>query len=214
MSQLPSAEPTIRMLIVDDHEITREGIRTRLERSGGIVIIDEAASGEQALDLMQTYAGAIDVVLMDIDLPGLSGIGTTRLLIKQWPDCKVLLLSGFTKYSESGFAAGAMGYVLKKATGAEIITAIRTVWAGKTFMSQPIQDALVDRIKQPLEPLTAREYEILADLGEGLPNARIAEKRHLSENTVRDYVSTILKKLAVENRTQAVALAIRRGLLP
>lgn len=212
-SQSSKNKQSIRLLIVDDHNIARKGIRVVLEDYDEIEVIGEAETGEKAFDIINQLDGAVDVILMDVDMPGEGGIAISNRITKYWPKCSILFLTAFSEYSEAGFLAGAKGYVLKEADDDEIMTAIRAVYAGKIFISQFVQEKLIDVIKKPIDPFSPREYDILRDLREGLSNAKIAEKQGLSENTVRDYVSVILKKIDAENRTQAVVIALRRGLI-
>lgn len=207
------AASTIRIMVVDDHETTRAGIRTIAQRHSDIEIIEEADSGEQAIEILKQHAERIDIVLMDIDMPGLGGIVATTRINRIWPQCKVLVLSGFEQYSEGAFVAGARGYVLKNAPSSEIVAAIRAVYAGNTFLSQTVQNMLISIVNQPTETITLREYDILLGIRDGLSNAEIARKHDITENTVKEYVSTILKKLDARNRAHAVHIAMQRGLL-
>lgn len=213
MSQPAPAASAIRILIVDDHETTRAGIRAIVQRNADIEVVGEASTGEQSIELLHQHPDRIDIVLMDIDMPGQGGIVATRNISQTWPRCNVIILSGFAQYSEGAFLAGAKGYVVKNAPSTEIVTAIRTVYRGNTFMSQIIQDALISIVKQPAEPITPREHDVLVAIRDGLSNAEIAKKHDLTENTVKEYVSTILKKLDARNRTHAVNIAMQRGLL-
>ena len=215
---------TVRILIADDQPLVRTGLRTILENAGGFDIAGEASDGLEAV----TQAAALDpdVVLMDVRMPNLDGIGATERIRIARPDTRVIVLTTFDidEYVYSGLRAGASGFLLKDVRAAELVSAIHTVVAGDAVVAPGATRRLIERFlhKAPdpagvsaaaLNVLTARELEILGQVARGLSNAEIATELHLSEGTVKTYVSRILGKLGLRDRVQAVVLAYETGLV-
>ena len=212
----------IRIVLVDDHPMVREGLRAVLEHLGGAHVVGEAGDGEEAVRVVvDTHP---DVVVMDLAMPGMSGIDATRRLVDHDPDLGVLVLT-MSEDDASVFAAlraGARGYVLKGASGAELLSAVSSVARGEAvygaavagrirrFLSEGFQGAPAE--SSPFPELTAREREILDLLADGLANAEIARTLFLSPKTVRNIVSAIYAKLQVADRAQAVVRARQAGL--
>ncbi|MDT5043457.1 MAG: hypothetical protein QOE51_4442 [Actinoplanes sp.] len=212
---------SIRVLIADDHPVFRHGLRTALSGVDGIDVVGEAADGAQAV------AAAVkdqpDVVLMDLQMPGMTGIDAIQQLAREVPSAAVLVLSMFEN-DESLFTAiraGARGYLVKGADEEQIVRAIRVVAAGDVvfgngagaralayFAAAPV----AGRAARPFPELTDRELEVLRELGTGASNADIARRLFLSDKTVRNYVTTILAKLQAEDRAQAAIRALQAGL--
>lgn len=210
----------IRVLICDDQEVVREGLRVILSEVPEIKVVGVAQDGAQALALLP--AAQPDVVLMDLKMPGLNGIQATRQIRDGHPNVRVLVLTTYDddQWVFDAIRSGAAGYVLKDTPGEDLTAAIRAVAEGQTPVHPKVAGKLFARIARtapinttPLAELSEREREVLALLARGLSNADIATRIHLSEGTVRNYVSTILSKLGVVDRTQAAVLGIRAGLL-
>jgi NarL family two-component system response regulator LiaR len=207
----------IRVLIVDDHAVVREGLRTFLELQDGIAVAGEAADGEQAV--MQAEALRPDVVLMDLVMPRLDGVGAMRELRRRLPDTRVIVLTSFAEDERllPAIQAGAAGYLLKNVAPPELARAVRAAHAGEALIDPVIAARLVDAIAQPAgepapERLTAREQEVLALIARGYSNKRIALELGIAEKTVKTHVGHVLAKLDVTDRTQAAVHAVRMGL--
>ena len=207
----------IRVLIVDDHAVVREGLRTFLELQDGIAVAGEAADGEQAV--MQAEALRPDVVLMDLVMPRLDGVGAMRELRRRLPGTRVIVLTSFAEDERllPAIQAGAAGYLLKNVAPAELARAIRAAHAGEALLDPLIAARLVEAIAQPAgepapERLTAREQEVLALIARGYSNKRIALELGIAEKTVKTHVGHVLAKLGVADRTQAALHAVRMGL--
>lgn len=210
----------IRVLICDDQEVVREGLRAIVDLVPDFDVIGVAADGAEAVSCLE--GNPADIVLMDLRMPGLNGVQATRQVRDRFPETKVLVL---TTYADESWVldavrAGASGYLLKDAPRERLVAAIKGTVAGETYIDPSVAGGLMRRLaNQPegddtniAEGLTPREVEILGLLGRGLSNAAIAERLYLSEGTVRNYVSAVLTKLDVEDRTQAAVLAARHGI--
>jgi len=211
------ADEPIRVLIVDDHAVVREGLRTFLELQDGIAVAGEAADGEQAI--MQAEALAPDVVLMDLVMPRLDGVGAMRELRRRMPQTRVIVLTSFAEDERllPAIQAGAAGYLLKNVAPAELARAVRAAHAGEALLDPLFAARLVDASAQPAgepapERLTAREQEVLALIARGYSNKRIARELGIAEKTVKTHVGHVLAKLGVTDRTQAAVHAVRMGL--
>ncbi|MCI0399539.1 MAG: response regulator transcription factor [Chloroflexi bacterium] len=215
---------SIRVLIVDDQRLMREGLRTLLELESDIVVAGEADNGAAALGAYARLRP--DVVLMDIRMPEMDGVEATRRLRKQWPQARVLILTTFDDdaYVFEGLRAGALGYLLKDVSGQELATAVRTVAAGGALIGPSVAQKVLGEFArlvsppqpagEPLsEPLSDREQEVLQLIAQGLSNPEIAARLHLAEGTVKNYVTNILQKTGARDRTQAVLRAQSLGLI-
>jgi DNA-binding NarL/FixJ family response regulator len=208
----------IRVLIVDDHAVVREGLRTFLELQDGIEVIGEAPDGEQAV--RQVLALSPDVVLMDLMMPGLDGIGAMRQLHQSGSASRVIVLTSFLDDERlmPALAAGAAGYLLKDVEPSELARAVRSACAGEALIDPTVAARLLHQLSAPgpaadgLERLTRREREVLDLIVTGHSNKRIALALQISEKTVKAHVGRVLAKLGVADRTQAAVLAVRRGL--
>ena len=204
----------IKVLIVDDHPVFRDGLSGLLSTLDDVDVMGVAASGEQAVEL--TRAAAPDAVLMDLNLAGMSGIEATRQLLAEHPRIAVLAVTMVDDDDTvvAALRAGARGYVLKGSTGAEIVDALRAVAAGGVVIGRGVAATVLamttGSARTSPAGLTEREHEVLARLAEGASNAQIARALGLSLKTVQNYVSRILDKLQVSDRTQA-ALRAREG---
>lgn len=207
---------TIKLLLVDDHGIVREGLRALLDDGEEFVIVGEAANGDEACEAARRLQP--DIVLMDLKMPGMAASDAIRVIRATSPSVKVIAL---TSYAEDGqvreiMAAGAAGYILKDVTKADFVTALRTVASGQTWLHPLAQRSLVEQLRNrqadPLALLTQRERSVLELIARGMSNRQIGDELHLTEGTVKGYVSTILAKLKLEDRTQAALFAVKRGL--
>lgn len=209
----------IRVLIVDDHEIVREGLRTLFLDEAEIRVVGEAASGEEAVASATTLRP--DVVLMDLVLPGAGGVAAIRRLREQSPASQILVLTSFAgdRDVDEALRAGAIGYLLKDVSRADLIRAIHDVQRGRPSLHADVQRRLLHTITGPvarsaIADLTDRERKVLELIAHGKSNKTIAADLSLSEGTVKGYVSAIFDKLGVEDRTQAALYAVKHGLVP
>jgi DNA-binding NarL/FixJ family response regulator len=202
----------IAVLIADDHEVVREGLRLALSRAPNIRVVGEASDGAAAVEL--AVRRNPDIVVMDIRMPGLDGIEATRLLTERAPECRVLIFTAHADRSllARSFDAGAKGYILKEATHQTLVRAIEKVAAGEGYVDPALVPAFLSGRDQT-ELLTSREREILQLLAAGLSNADVADKLFISQETVKSHVRHILTKLEAETRTHAVAIAIRQAII-
>ena len=205
--------PEITVLLADDHEVVREGLRLALLRSPHIRVVGEAPDGETAVSL--TERRLPDVIVMDLRMPGMDGIEATEEIMRRVPDAKVLI---FTAYSERallqrGLESGARGYILKEAPHETLLRAIEKVAAGETFVDPALMSALTQARGGSTDVLTAREREILQLLADGMSNADVAAQLFISQETVKSHVRHILTKLEADTRTQAVAIALRDAMI-
>lgn len=211
-----SEAPTIRVLIVDDHEIVRTGITYSLTAYPDLDVVGEASSGQEALKLCRETQP--DVVLVDMVMPGMDGVQTTQAIREQHPQVQVLALTSFHDRERvwQVMQAGATGYLVKGVAVSELAEAIRVAYAGQTVLSPEATQALLkpDESQTALsEDLTQREQEVLAELVKGLSNAEIAQLLTISISTTKHHVSAIFSKLGVASRAEAIALALEQGLI-
>ncbi len=201
----------ITCLIVDDHEVVRQGLRLALERFPAIRIVGEANDGETALALAERRRP--DVVLLDIRMPGLDGIATAQALHERLPETAILLFSGYSERSllERGLEAGARGYLLKETPPELLLAAIERLAQGERYLDPALTPALLSDERRAL--LTAREREVLSLLAEGMVTTQVAKHLFISEETVKSHVRHILRKLDAETRTEAVAIGIRESII-
>jgi len=209
-----------RILLVDDHEVVRLGLRALLERHPHFEVIADAGTAREAIERVKQYSP--DVVVMDIRLPGGSGIEACEEITENYPDSKVIML---TSYAEdemlfSAIRAGAAGYVLKQIGGADLVKAIEAVGRGEALLDpavtqrifQEVRKAAKDEEASAFSALTQQEKHVLVLVSEGKTNREIAKALFLGEGTVRNYVSSILSKLGVSNRAEAAAYAVEHNL--
>jgi NarL family two-component system response regulator LiaR len=205
----------IRVLIVDDHSVVREGLRMFLVRDPDLVVVGEAADGADALE--QARQTRPDVVIMDLLMPVMDGIAATRVIRRELPETEVLALTSVLESASvvEAIRAGAIGYLLKDTQASELRKAIKAAAAGQVQLSPQASAYLLGAIRIPEmpEPLTPRERDVLRLLAQGQSNKEIARVLHLVEETVKSHVRHILAKLGVQSRTQAVLAAIRLGIV-
>jgi two-component system, NarL family, response regulator len=201
----------IRILIVDDHPVVRDGLRAILDRQPDLTVVAEASTGEGALAEFRRHRP--DVTLMDLRLRGMSGVEATERLCREFPGCRVLVLSTFQIEEEiyQALRAGARGYLLKDASREELLSAVRGVYRGQ----RPISPEAVDRLaaRLPESDLTPRELDVLRLLVRGRSNKEIAAALSLTEGTVKGYLHDIFGKMGVADRTEAATQAMKRGLV-
>ena len=202
----------ITVLIVDDHEVVREGLRLALSRAGGIRVIGEAGDGATAVALAERRRP--DVVLMDLRMPDMDGLEATELVLAKAPDTAVLIFTAYGERSllQRGLEAGASGYILKEAPQETLARAIERVAAGDTYVDPGLMAEFVGGRDQA-DILTPREREILQLLADGMSNVDVADKLFISQETVKSHVRHILAKLEADTRTQAVAIALREAMI-
>ncbi|MBY6036413.1 response regulator transcription factor [Fictibacillus nanhaiensis] len=210
----------INILLVDDHAILRDGLKNILSFEDDMKVIGEAISGEEALKLAEELSP--DVIIMDINLPGINGVETTSIIKAKNKDARILVLTMYThdEYLLSALKAGADGYLLKDAPSEHVVDAIKAVYRGESMITPSMTKKLVNmhlqqsQVKKDDSNLTDREQEVLIGLVEGLSNKEIAEKLFISDKTVKIHVSKIFKKLEVKSRSQAVIYAVQNQLVP
>jgi two-component system, NarL family, response regulator LiaR len=206
---------TIRILIVDDHSVVREGLRMFLGRDQELEIVDEAADGAEAIEKARHWRP--DVVLMDLLIPVIDGISAISIIRRESPETEVIALTSVLDSASvaGSIRAGAIGYLLKDAQANELRKAIKAAAAGQVQLSPQASSYLLREMQEPEKPstLTERETQVLSLLTRGKSNKEIANALRIAEDTVKSHVRHILSKLGVQSRTQAVILAIRRGLV-
>jgi NarL family two-component system response regulator LiaR len=208
----------IRVLLVDDHAVVRQGLRAFLQLQPDIEVVAEAASGPAALEAAASHEP--DVVLMDLVMPGGDGLSAIAALTRTNPQARVLALSSFADDEQvfGAMEAGAAGYLLKDVEPDDLAAAIRQVHAGQPALDPEVAARLMRRVAEPRQPvaeqLTPRELDVLRLVVEGFANKEIARRLAITEKTVKTHVSNILQKLGVPDRTSAAVLALRRRLLP
>ena len=206
----------IRIILVDDHAIVREGVRAVLDEHADFRVVGEYANGADAIAAVGALAP--DVALVDLKMPGLTAPQTISGLIERAPCLRVLV---FTSFGEDALIratldAGAIGFLLKDALQHDLVNAIRSVASGDAFLAPAAQRQLMELLRKPQvarDTLTAREHDVLKLVAEGLSNKQIANRLHLTEGTVKGYVSQILAKLRLEDRTQVALYAVRNGMV-
>ena len=211
-----SASTPIRVMIVDDHDMVRRGLVTFLMVCPDLELVGEATDGEEALRLCEQVRP--DVILMDLVMPKMDGTEATRAIRERWPQVQVVALTSFQekKLVQGALQAGAISYLLKNVSVDDLSEAIRAAYAGRPTLAPEATQVLIQAASQEPAPghdLSPREREVLALMIEGLNNPEIAERLGVSRSTARAHVSSILSKLGVSNRAEAVALAVRRKLV-
>jgi DNA-binding NarL/FixJ family response regulator len=204
----------IRVLVVDDHAVVREGLRTFLSLQDGITVVGEAGDGREAVAAAERERP--DVVLMDLVMPELDGVQAMRELRTRTPRARVIVLTSFLEDERllPAIRAGAAGYLLKNVAPAELARAVRTAAAGEALIDPVVAARLVDALAEdepPDQPLTSREEEVLDLIARGYANKRIARELGIAEKTVKTHVGHVLAKLGVADRTQAALYAARSG---
>ena len=209
----------IRVVLADDHVMVRQGIRQFLEEAGDIQVVAEAGTGAEAVRLVETHQP--DVTVLDIRMPEVTGVEATRQIKQRFPDVRVLVLTAYDDdpYVFALLQAGADGYILKSASGDELVQAVHTVYKGSSALSPEIASKVVRQMTghkpggaaDQVELLTDRELEVLRLAARGQTNREIGQALHISHRTVQGHLANIYGKLGVSSRTEAVSEALRRG---
>jgi DNA-binding NarL/FixJ family response regulator len=213
---------TLKLLLADDHQIVRQGLRAILKTEPDFQLVGEAADGLETLRLAEKLNP--DVLVLDLMMPGLGGLEVTRQLAKRAPDTRIVILSMHSNiaYVVEALRAGASAYVLKESGAEELVAAIRAVAAGKRYFSPPISEgalgAYIEKAEEtPLDPyntLTAREREVLQLTAEGLSGTEISEKLFISPRTVETHRANLMRKLGVRNQKELIRYALQRKIVP
>ncbi|KAF3886087.1 MULTISPECIES: response regulator transcription factor [Nostocales] len=201
----------IRVLIADDHPVVRQGLAVMIEREPDLLVIAQAGDGISAIEMFREYQP--DVTLMDLRMPKLGGVGAIDLICSEFHDAKIIVLTTFDGDEDiyRGLRAGAKGYLLKDAEPDELLTAIRTVASNQKYLQPTVGAKLAERMSNP--ELSDRETQVLCLMAVGKSNQDISATLRISESTVKFHINNILSKLAVNDRTQAVLVALKRGIV-
>lgn len=207
---------TIRVMIVDDHDMVRRGLVAFLNVNSDLVMVGEANNGQKAFELCKEIQP--DVILMDLVMPVMDGAAATHMIRERWPEIQVIALTSFEEKElvQNALQAGAISYLLKNVTANSLAEAIRAAHAGRSTLAPEATQVLIQSARQgptPGDDLTPREREVLTLIVEGLTNPEIAERLNISRSTARAHVSQILSKLGVSNRAEAISLAFRLKLV-
>lgn len=222
MDAAAGEQVAIRVVLVDDHRVVRAGVAAYLEQIPDIEVVAEAGNGREAIDriaVLEPVDRLPDVVLMDLVMPVLDGVGATREIRARWPCVEVVAMTSFVEESmvRDALEAGAAGYLLKDADADEVDAAIRAAVTGRMHLDPAVARLLADSVRRPQRAdvaLTPREREVLMLLAQGASNRTVAQALVVSERTARTHVSAILSKLGLASRTQAALWAVREGLAP
>jgi NarL family two-component system response regulator LiaR len=205
----------IRVMIVDDHGMVRRGLSAYLAGESDLAVISEARDGQEAIDLCESKQP--DVILMDLMMPELGGVAAIRLIHHRFPDIRIIALTSFQEKElvQEALKAGAISYLLKNVSGEDLAEAIRDSYAGRPMLAKEAVEALIQSEEdEPIgKDLTLREREVLNLLCKGLTNPEIAQQLSVSRSTIKAHVSSVLSKLGVSNRGEAIALAIEKHLV-
>ncbi|MGC9358042.1 MAG: response regulator [Anaerolineae bacterium] len=210
-------EEVIRVLLVEDQTLMRQGMKTILDLEPGFRVVGEASNGEEGM--RQALALRPDIILMDVQMPGMNGLEAIAAICGSWPDARIIILTTFARddYVFEGMRAGARGFLLKDTPADHLIQTIRRVHGGEVFIQPDIASRMLRELIRPeatpIEPLTEREHDVLVLLAQGHSNKEIARSLLITEGTVKNHVSNILGKLQAQNRTQAADIARKHGLL-
>jgi len=208
----------VRVIIIDDQQLMREGLKMILSQDADIDVVGVAGDGEEGFQLVKTLKA--DVVIMDMKMPGVDGVEGTKRIMEQFPDMKILVLTTFNDvdYIHSSLKHGAKGYLLKDAEPSEIIHSVKRVYEGKSVIHSDVAKTILDEVKRTnvhdpkVDDLTQREIDICKCLAKGLNNKELGNFLHLSEGTIKNYITTILEKLELRDRTQLAIFSVENGM--
>jgi DNA-binding NarL/FixJ family response regulator len=211
LHELTMTNPKIRVLIVDDHPVVREGLAAIVSRENDMCVVAQAQNGGEAIELFHRLQP--DLTLLDLSLPDISGVEVIAALIPEFPDARFLVLSVYDGNEDiyRALKAGAFSYLLKDSRPEELLHAIREIFAGRRYLPGRVASKLAERISE--DYLTGREQEVLQLMADGKSNKQIADELNLGEGTIKTHVTNILNKLRVESRSHAIVEALRRGLV-
>jgi two-component system, NarL family, response regulator len=211
MTKIPDRSNIIRVLIADDHPVVRQGLAAMIEREPDMVAIAQAGDGRSAVEMFREYHP--DVTLMDLRMPKMGGVGAIDAICSEFDDAKIIVLTTFDGDEDiyRGLRAGAMGYLLKDAEPDELLTAIRTVANNQKYLQSTVGAKLAERMSYA--ELSDREMQVLRLMALGKSNQDISSTLRISESTVKFHINNILSKLGVSDRTQAVLVALKRGIV-
>lgn len=201
----------IRILVVDDHPLMREGIACALSAEPDIELVGEASDGDEAIE--RARALKPDVILIDLQMPRLGGLDAIQVILSETPDSRIAVLTtyGGDAHAERALRIGALGFLLKSSLHRELIDAVRTVHSGRRYVSPAVAEQLVSHLNE--DKLSERELAVLELIARGEPNKGVARRLSISDQTVKAHVKSIFGKLGVNDRTHAVTVALRRGLI-
>jgi len=202
---------SIRVLVVDDHPVVREGLVAIVSREPGMTVVGQAANGRDAIEFFRRFVP--DLTLLDLSLPDISGVEVISALLPEFPNARFLVLSVYDGNEDiyRAMKAGALSYLLKDSKSEELLHAIREIVAGRRYVPMRVASKLAERISE--DYLTSREQDVLQLMANGKSNKQIADELNLSEGTIKTHVTNILEKLKVGSRTHAIVEALRRGLV-
>lgn len=212
----------IRVVLADDHTLVRQSLARVLNEHADMRAVADVGSADEAVEACLRQGADVDVVLLDIDMPGIAAFDAARTIIARCPGAKVIFLSAFTheRYIQAALACGAMGYLCKTEPPEKVIKAIRSVAAGQSYFSPEVQSRLVVdsagvhlEMKPTMQHLTPRELEVLTYIAKGLSKKEIANLMHLSVKTVENHTANVMSRLDIHDRVQLTRLAIREGLI-
>jgi two-component system, NarL family, response regulator len=201
----------IQILLADDHSIVRQGLATIIDRDPEMTVIAQAEDGQQAIDLFREHQP--DVTLMDLRMPKMTGVEAITAICAEFKQARIMVLTTYDSDEDiyRGLQAGAQGYLLKEAKPNELLNAIRMIHSGQKYVPPEVGAKLVQRMSNP--ELSERELDVLRLMAQGMSNLEIGTTLHIGESTVKSHVNRILSKLGVNDRTQAVIIAIKRGIV-
>ncbi len=208
---MTNQSPMIRVLIADDHAIVRQGLATIINRDPEMTVIAQAEDGRQAIDCFREHQP--DITLMDLRMPQVGGVEAITAICAEFKSARIIVLTTYDGDEDiySGLRSGAQGYLLKDANPNGLLNAIRTVYRGQQYIPPDVGAKLVQRLNNP--ELSERELEVLGLMAQGMSNSEIATALIIGESTVKSHVNRILSKLGVSDRTQAVIVAVKRGIV-
>lgn len=211
MQTMSTSDPAITVVIVDDHPLLREGLVAVVKGEPDMKVVAEAANGVEAIEQVRRYRPA--VTLMDLQMPEMDGVAATAAIRSEWPAARIVMLTTYRGDVQvlRALKAGASGYLLKSMVGTDLVKAIRSVHGGLRYLPGEIASELAAHVTD--EALSAREIEVLQRIAEGNSNRQIAALLYVSEDTVKSHIRNLLAKLSANDRTHAVTIAIKRGIL-